>query len=107
MVSLAHGGLERINAFMDIPRSGYYGTRGVAIITHAVMEKFALELREAERTDPVIIARGGVSFVQHVIVPEIILDLVMEDMGVDGGRALEIMGESAQIGFQTATASVI
>lgn len=99
VIAVVEGGLARQSIFMELPPAGYYGRRGQAILTNAVMTGFCLELREMERTDPVVTARGGVSFVQYVIVPEVILSLVMEDNDVDSSRALTIMAESDTIGF--------
>ena len=91
MIAVARGELERVHSFMEIPTTGYYGMRRLNAITNAVMTAFVLELREVERTDPVIRARGGVAFVQNFIVPEIVVSVVMEDMGMDSFQALRIM----------------
>ena len=79
--------------------SGYYGSRGAGIIGEFVASKYWEELRDVAGRDKVVAAGGGVSgFVQRVLVPEVVCNLVGEDMGVSGNEARRTVEEGAEVG---------
>ena len=60
---------------------GYMGGRGARVLQEFLIDTFSRKLRERSRKDPLIPACGGVSsFIQAVLVPELALQLVLEDM---------------------------
>jgi len=77
---------------------GYYGPRGLRIISENIMEKFTPILKKRAPQDKLIAARGPTSFVQSVIVPEIATLLVTEDLDVGEEEARGILKDSADIG---------
>lgn len=78
---------------------GYYGMKGFAMISDILMTNFAGELRERAPYDPLIRARAPVEFVHYVIIPELAVQIVMEDMGVGSwDEARNILEESKQLG---------
>ncbi|RKU46157.1 hypothetical protein DL546_007910 [Coniochaeta pulveracea] len=77
---------------------GYYGTKGLRVMTEKLIEQFSALLRKAAVKDRVVSARGQTTFVQCVLVPELAVRLIMEDMAVDEEEARDIMKESISIG---------
>ncbi|MCJ1243042.1 hypothetical protein MMC30_000238 [Trapelia coarctata] len=79
---------------------GYYGSKGAGIMMEYLIEHFKRPLRRLAQDDKVVVAGGGVSgFVQRVLVPELVVRLVGEDMGVgEAEEARRIVGESAELG---------
>jgi hypothetical protein len=63
-----------------------------------VMSKFSQRIRSLAGSDRTIANRGPSGYVQMVLAPELAMLLIMEDIGVDGQRAREIMKESIEIG---------
>ncbi|KAH8891916.1 hypothetical protein GQ53DRAFT_625010, partial [Thozetella sp. PMI_491] len=77
---------------------GYYGPRGLRVMTDSIMEHFTQLLLERSREDRLIAARGRVAYVQSVLVPEVAIKLIMEDMDVDEAAARIILTDSASLG---------
>jgi len=77
---------------------GYYGSRGLRVISENIMAAFTPLLKRMAIKDRLIAARGPTAFVQSVCVIEVATRLVQEDMGVNAERARELLGESAAIG---------
>jgi hypothetical protein len=77
---------------------GYYGTKGLRVMTEKLIDQFSSLLRKAAVRDRVVSARGQTTFVQCVLVPELAVRLIMEDMAVDEEEARDIMKESIAIG---------
>lgn len=77
---------------------GYYGNRGLQVMSENIMQKFTALLRLRNVKDRTMAARGFAGFVQAVLVPEVAVLLIMEDMNVEVERAREILAESADIG---------
>ncbi|EFW99595.1 hypothetical protein CMQ_7963 [Grosmannia clavigera kw1407] len=77
---------------------GYYGQRGLRIMSEAIVQRFSVVLRRQAVQDPLIAARGYLQFVQDVLVPELAVRLIMEDMGVGAEGARQILGESVAMG---------
>ncbi|APA05558.1 hypothetical protein sscle_01g003280 [Sclerotinia sclerotiorum 1980 UF-70] len=77
---------------------GYYGSRGLRLMSENIMHKFTPKLKERAPIDRLISARGPTAFVESVIVPELTVLLIKEDMKVDEEEAREILKESCEIG---------
>jgi len=77
---------------------GYYGSRGLQVISHHVMQNYTHLLKKVAPKDTLIAKNGVAAYVQAVLVFEIATLLIMEDMGVDGEKAREILDESVVIG---------
>ncbi|OQN95802.1 hypothetical protein B0A48_18087 [Cryoendolithus antarcticus] len=79
---------------------GYYGPRGEKLCMEHVSSHFGDALRTLK--DPLVAAsgvKGGVSgFVQGVLVPELIVQLVIEDLNVSPERARAVLAESVELG---------
>jgi hypothetical protein len=83
----------------DLTQPGYYGPRGVELITRLVMEKFADEIRKSKKLQESLRFCGGVmGYVSSVIVPEVGIRLIMEDKDIDWEKARQIMKESVAYG---------
>lgn len=77
---------------------GYYGLRGMSLMTEMVTETFSRLLRERAPTDTRISGRGYTGFVQSVLVPELAVRLIQEDLSLDEDKAREVMVESRELG---------
>lgn len=82
---------------------GYYGPKGLNLMTHFILNQFADEIRKLAGSDTVIAARGPTGYVQMVLAPELATLLVKEDMREVKGdmtdeRAREILSESIDLG---------
>lgn len=78
---------------------GYYGLRGMSVLTETIVETFSSLLRERAPSDKLISARGYTAYVQSVLVPELSVKLIQEDMGdISAEQARTIMQESRAIG---------
>jgi hypothetical protein len=80
------------------PIPGYYGTRGLRIISENTMRKFTPLLKRRMVVDRLMAARGFTPYVEYVVVPEVAIKLIMEDMKCEADRAREIMSESLEVG---------
>jgi len=77
---------------------GYYGNRGLRVISENIMGRFTKLLKKRMVEDRVMSARGFTPFVQMVLVPEVVTRLIMEDLDVGEERAREVLGESVEVG---------
>ncbi|KAM0332113.1 hypothetical protein ACHAQA_002385 [Verticillium albo-atrum] len=77
---------------------GYYGPRGLRIMSEHLISRFASTLRKRAVEDDIVAARGSAVFVSTVLVPELASQLIMEDMGVSVDEARTILEESIPIG---------
>lgn len=97
---------EKINAGQDrslksttsnlIP--GYYGARGLRIISENIMQKFTALLQKRMVKDRLMSARGFTPYLQSVLVPEVAVLLIKDDMDVSDEEARDILTNSAVIG---------
>ncbi|MCJ1292350.1 hypothetical protein MMC34_003900 [Xylographa carneopallida] len=80
--------------------TGYYGSKGEAIITDYIVQKYGKLARKLAGGDKVVAAGGEVSgFVQKVLLPEVVCRLVMEDMGLRSEEeARAVCAEGAELG---------
>jgi hypothetical protein len=77
---------------------GYYGTRGLRIISENIMQEFTPLLKKRMVQDRLMSARGFTPYVQAVLVPEVAVKLIMEDMGLDVEEARGILTDSVIVG---------
>ncbi|KAF2836497.1 hypothetical protein M501DRAFT_987226 [Patellaria atrata CBS 101060] len=77
---------------------GYYGRKGAKIFTQWINSTLERNLRLKKASDSSIRADGITSYIQRVLVPELAMQLIMEDMDVDEVQAREILKESIKIG---------
>ncbi|KAH7376483.1 RTC4-like domain-containing protein [Plectosphaerella cucumerina] len=77
---------------------GYYGNRGLRLMSEHIIEHFSERLREKAVDDQVISGRGTTVFVSKVLVPELATRLIMEDMSVGLRDARQILVESVDMG---------
>lgn len=77
---------------------GYYGPRGLQVMTEFIMSALSDVIRRRAVEDKLISARSYTGYVQTVLVPELAVRLIMEDMSVTEGRARAVLDESVEIG---------
>ncbi|KAI1431020.1 RTC4-like domain-containing protein [Xylaria sp. CBS 124048] len=77
---------------------GYYGPRGLRVMTEFIMRTLSSVIRRRAVEDKLISARSYTGYVQLVLVPELAVRLIMDDMSVSKERAREVLEESAEIG---------
>ncbi|ERS99834.1 uncharacterized protein SPSK_08717 [Sporothrix schenckii 1099-18] len=83
---------------------GYYGRRGLRVLSDAIVQRHAPTLRKRVVEDPLVAARGMAQYVQAVLVPELAVQLIREDMQQGGAgassadEARRVLEESAAIG---------
>lgn len=82
----------------DYPTPGYYGLRGMSLMTETIIQNFSSLLRERAPQDKLISARGYTGFVQSVLVPELAVKLIQEDMSLSANEARKVMEESQSVG---------
>lgn len=78
--------------------AGYFGPRGRRVFMETLTAELGDELRQAATTDPTVGRSGFAMFLQAVMVPELVVRLVMEDLGVGRERAGEVVRESWGVG---------
>lgn len=77
---------------------GYYGPRGLRLMTELIMHSFSDTVRKRAVEDHLVSARTYTGYVQSVLVPELAVRLIMDDMDVDEEGARQIMQESGDLG---------
>ncbi|KAI0873462.1 RTC4-like domain-containing protein [Hypoxylon argillaceum] len=77
---------------------GYYGPRGLQVMTGFIMSALSNVIRRRAVEDKLISARSYTGYVQTVLVPELTVRLIMEDMSVTEERARNVLEESVEIG---------
>ncbi|KAK8042048.1 hypothetical protein PG993_006571 [Apiospora rasikravindrae] len=77
---------------------GYYGPRGLRLMTDFILHSFSDTVRKRAVEDHLVAARTYTGYVQSVLVPELAVRLIMEDMDVDEEDARKIMHESSDLG---------
>ncbi|PSR90441.1 RTC4-like domain-domain-containing protein, partial [Coniella lustricola] len=82
----------------DYLSPGYYGLRGMSLMTETIVEMFSALLRKRAPQDKLISARGYSGFVQAVLVPELAVMLIQEDMSLSAEKARGVMQDSRAVG---------
>ncbi|KAI1420394.1 RTC4-like domain-containing protein [Xylaria sp. FL1777] len=77
---------------------GYYGPRGLQVMTQFIMRTLSDVIRRRAVEDKLISARSYTGYVQTVLVPELAVRLIMEDISVTEERARQVLEESVEIG---------
>lgn len=77
---------------------GYYGSRGLTVMSDYIVRQFGDELKKRALTDDLIASRGSAAFIQCVLVGELGTRMIMDDMSVGKSQALEILEESKALG---------
>lgn len=77
---------------------GYYGIRGLRAMSENLIGEFSSLLRRRAVQDRLVSARGHTAYLQSVLVPELAVQLIMEDMGVGEEEARTILKESSWVG---------
>ncbi|KAM0461312.1 hypothetical protein ACHAPV_004631 [Trichoderma viride] len=77
---------------------GYYGPRGFNMMCDYLVAEFSDLLKKKAIHDKVIAGRGPPAFIQSVLVPELGVQLIMEDMQVSPEEARSILEESKALG---------
>ncbi|CAJ2501173.1 Uu.00g040260.m01.CDS01 [Anthostomella pinea] len=77
---------------------GYYGPRGLRIMTEYIMRTLSSVVRKRAVEDRLVSARGYTGYVQAVLVPELTVRLIMEDMSVTELAARQTMQDSVEVG---------
>ncbi|KAK4116232.1 hypothetical protein N656DRAFT_774441 [Canariomyces notabilis] len=77
---------------------GYYGIRGLRAMSENLIGEFSALLRKRSVQDRLVSARGHTAYLQAVLVPELAVQLIMEDMNVGEEEARRILAESGSIG---------
>lgn len=63
-----------------------------------IIREFESQFPRRRRRNQALRRTGFTDFVSKVLVPELAAKLIEEDMGVDGGKAREILRESVALG---------
>jgi hypothetical protein len=63
-----------------------------------LVTEFGPLLLKRSREDRLVSARGSTMYLQSVVVPELAVQLIMEDMGVGEEEARRILTESTEVG---------
>ncbi|ORY66265.1 RTC4-like domain-containing protein [Pseudomassariella vexata] len=77
---------------------GYYGPRGLRVMTEFIMRTFSDTVRKRAVEDRLVSARGYTGYVQAVLVPELAIRLIMEDMKVGEEDARVILRDTVELG---------
>ncbi|KAI1333239.1 hypothetical protein F5Y16DRAFT_355208 [Xylariaceae sp. FL0255] len=77
---------------------GYYGPRGLRVMTEFIMRVLSSTIRMRAVEDRLISARSYTGYVQSVLVPELTVRLIMEDMSIAEEKARQVLQESVEIG---------
>ncbi|CZT03492.1 hypothetical protein WAI453_012305 [Rhynchosporium graminicola] len=96
--NVAAGGDRNLRKMTSNLTPGFYGARGLRIFSENIMHKFTPLLKRRAPQDPLISARGFAAYVQSVLVPEVAVQLIMEDMGRDIEQARQVLAESVEVG---------
>jgi hypothetical protein len=77
---------------------GYYGIRGLRAMSENLIGEFSGLLRRRALQDRLVSARGHTAYLQSVLVPELAVQLIVEDMGVKEEEARRVLTESTWVG---------
>lgn len=101
----ARGYQKDINIFFNVTtltliRHGYYGPKGAKLTAQTLLNDTALQkiLDKQMKSDKNMRTTGVGRLVDNVLVPEVLMRLVGEDMGVQDEEARKILDESSELG---------
>ncbi|KAI1852346.1 hypothetical protein JX266_002524 [Neoarthrinium moseri] len=77
---------------------GYYGPRGLRVMSEFITKNFSDTLRKRAVEDRLVSSRGYSGYMQAVLVPELAIRLIMEDMSVTEEDARGILSDSCDVG---------
>lgn len=77
---------------------GYYGPRGLRLMTDFIADKLSDAFRTRAVMDRLVAARSYNGYIEKVLVPELAVRLIKEDMEVGEEDARKILRESAEFG---------
>ena len=84
---------------IDVAKPGYYGPKGARIMVNAITEALTDTLSQALQSDSALRAAGVGGYVSAVLVPELTLQLVMDDMKLRNAKeGRKTLDESTDIG---------
>lgn len=87
------------NGILDIAKQGYYGPRGARIMGHAITTSMYKAIEGQLLRDKVVRAVGVGAYVTSVLVPELMVELVKDDMDLkDNEQAMTVLDESTDVG---------
>ncbi|KAL2064978.1 hypothetical protein VTL71DRAFT_4118 [Oculimacula yallundae] len=92
------GGDRNLMKLTSTLTPGFYGARGLRMFSENIMRKFTPLLKKRAPQDPLISARGFAAYVQSVLVPEVAVQLIMEDMDVDVEEGRRVLSDSVEVG---------
>lgn len=79
--------------------TGYYGPRGRRLMMEVLTTDLGAVFREVAVLDPVVGKSGFAGYIEHVLVPELTVMLVMQDLGLEDAEVAEArIRESAELG---------
>lgn len=93
-----NAGKGRMMREEDNMNPGYYGPRGLTVMSDYLVREFSADLKSRVLEDEVIAARGSAAFIQCVLVGELGLRLIMADLDVEEDEAIEVLEDSKTIG---------
>jgi len=82
----------------DTLTPGYYGPRGLRLMTEYIVRDLGNVLRRRAVEDMLVSSRGHTRYVQAVLVPELTVQLIMEDMSVSASKARGVLEDSKVVG---------
>jgi hypothetical protein len=92
-----HGYLK--DGVIDVAKQGYYGPRGARVLGHIITTSMEAELVTQLKMDKVVREAGFGGYVSAVLVPELMVELVKEDMHVTTSeKAREVLERSTKDG---------
>lgn len=105
-IQTAKGGRKAIQRYLNegivnVAKQGYYGPKGARIMVTAITESLTRTLNKALQSDSVLREAGVGGYVSAVLLPELTLQLVMEDMNLGLGKEKQgrmVLDESTNIG---------
>ncbi|PVI02484.1 hypothetical protein DM02DRAFT_612879 [Periconia macrospinosa] len=78
--------------------TGYYGPRGQRLMMEVLTTDLGDVFREVAVSDPVVGKSGFAEYIEHVLVPELTVMLVMDDVDVGEREAEEVIAQSTELG---------
>ncbi|EXJ56975.1 hypothetical protein A1O7_07319 [Cladophialophora yegresii CBS 114405] len=103
-IKAAKGNRRKIRNYLNeglinVAKAGYYGPKGARIMTNAVTSALTETLNTALQSDSALRAAGVGAYVSAVLVPELTLQLVMDDMNLKTAKeGRRVLDESTEMG---------